>query len=337
MYLLVISTWACNLRCSYCRTEKKNVYISEKTLKKAVDLLLTSQQDELLFEFFGGEPLMLPFPVMKRAILYGNRRALRQNKRIQFIITTNGILLNREKIRFFKRHNTMLIISLDGQARAHNINRPQIDNKDSYALVVKNLPLVFKEGLDCFCYTVITPETVQDLKKSFTSLLKLGFKKIWIMMACGPRWEKDKILALRRGLEDIARIYPALLAEKGVVLLNPKNWLSPLRFNTELSVNIDGFIYSACLTYLIKDEKVRRRYVIGHIDRLTEAIDTLDQRRLPNEKAIEVIYRENNLMDRLKNNMYVGRIFAKFSLDLQKDLQSKGLWTLYQSLASWST
>ncbi len=277
---------------------------------------------------------MLPFGIMKRSIEYGNRKARIQGKKIKFVITTNGILLTREKIKFFKKNNTMLIISLDGQARSHNINRPQISGKDSYSLTTRNLPLIFKDNVKCYCYTVITPETAHDIVKNFHSLIHLGFKNIWIMMACGPRWKKDKITKLKKGLASIARSYPGLLKHEKIVLLNLKNWLSPVRFNTELSVNIDGSLYSACLTYLIKDENVRRKYVIGHIDKLTENIDSLDKKRISNREAIDVIYKENNLTRNLKNNIYVGNMFSKFSEDLKEGLKENGLWYIYESLAN---
>lgn len=330
MYLLVIVTWSCNLNCTYCRVQKKNLYISEDYLKKSIDLLLTSSHRELKLEFFGGEPLMIPFELIKKTILYGEKKANKIDRKIDFIVTTNGIFLDKEKIKFFKEHNVLLILSLDGLKKSHNINRPQIGNKDSYSLIIKNLPLIFKERLNCYCYTVISPKTVSRLYDNIAGLIKLGFKNIWMMLACGPLWKRNKQEMLRKNLHHISRIYPSMLKNKSIILLNLKNWLSPFRMNTELSVNIDGYLYSACLTYLIKDEKTRKKYVIGHINNINTSIDELEKKRLTNEQAMEVIYRENKVYKRLSSNIRVGKIFAEFGENLRNDLKNKNLWRLYK-------
>lgn len=334
MYLLVIATWSCNLNCTYCGVQKKNLYISEDYLRKSIDLLLTSSHRELKLELFGGEPLMLPFELIKKTILYGEKKAGKIGKKIDFIITTNGILLDKEKIKFFKEHNTLLILSLDGLRKSQNINRPQVGNKDSYSLIVKNLPLIFKERLKCYCYTVITPETVSRLYDNIAGLVRLGFRNIWMMMACGPLWRKDKTQILRKNLQRVSGVYPSMLKDKGVVLLNLKNWLSPFRMNTELSVNIDGCLYSACLSYLIKNEETRKKYVIGHIDNINTSIDELEKKRLTNEQAMEVIYRENNIYKSLPSNIRAGKVFADFSEKLRNELKNKNLWNLYEELVS---
>ncbi len=332
MYLLILSTWACNLQCSYCRVRKKNLFISEETLKKSVDFLLTSRDKELKFEFFGGEPLLLPFSVLKKVITYGEKKAKKKGKKIDFIITTNAILLDERKIDFFKKHNVLLIISLDGSRESQNINRPQAGKKDSYSLIVKNLPLIFKKGVDCYCYTVVTPETVNFLEDNFRSLVNLGFKKIWLMMACGVDWKPKDIAILEKGVKNICRIYPSLLAKKGIVLLNLKNWLSPFRMNTELSVNLDGCLYSACLTYLIADEEKRKKFVLGHIDNLTESIDELNKKRLTNEQAMNIIYGEQKILHTLPSNIKVGRMLAELFKKLRRKIfADEKLKKIYES------
>jgi hypothetical protein len=49
--------------------------------------------------------------------------------------------------------------------------------------------------------------------------------------------------------------------------------------------------------------------------------------------AINVIYKENNMMDRLANNLSVGAIFSKFNDDLKKDIVKKNLMPMYTELA----
>jgi len=335
MYLLVVTTWACNLRCTYCKVHFENKYISEDYLLKAVDLLCGSADKELKLEFFGGEPLLLPFTLIKKTIEYGEKKAAEVGKSIKFIMTTNATLLDAEKISYFREHGVLLIVSIDGDRRSHNKNRPKIGCKDeTYPLVTKNLPLVFKNKVDAYCYTVVTPDTVSRLIESFNSLVGLGFRKVWIMVSCGPKFTESKLKLLKAKLRQLIPVAVAALRDKDVVLLNVKNWLSPMPMNTELSVNIDGSIYSACLAYLVKDENVRKRYVLGHIADKNLSIDKLNLGRLSNERAMSIIYRENNIIHNLDNNVRAGLLFAEFSLAMREALAKSRLLKRFNALTS---
>ncbi|MDA8132219.1 MAG: radical SAM protein [Elusimicrobia bacterium] len=335
MYLLVVTTWACNLRCTYCKVHFENKYIPEDYLFKAVDLLCGSQDKELKMEFFGGEPLLLPFDLIRRTIEYGERKAASLGKTVKFIMTTNATLLDEAKIAYFKKHDVLLIVSLDGDRRSHNKNRPRMGCKDeTYPLVVKNLPMIFRNGLDAYCYTVITPDTAPRLLESFNSLVELGFKKVWIMVSCGPKFTDAKLKLLRKKLKELVPAAVAALKDKGVALLNVKNWLSPMPMNTELSVNIDGNIYSACLAYLVKDDAVRNRYILGHISDPELSIDKLHPGRLSNTRAMSIIYRENNIVGNLRNNVKAGLLFTEFAGEMRKALAKKRLLKKYNELTS---
>ena len=335
MYLLVVTTWACNLRCTYCKVHFENKYIPENYLLKAVDLLCGSVDKELKMEFFGGEPLLLPFGLIKKTIEYGEKKAAALGKRIRFIMTTNATLLDEGKIAYFREHDVLLIVSIDGDRRSHNKNRPKKGCKDeTYPLVIKNLPLIFRNKIDAYCYTVVTPETVPSLIESFNSLVGLGFRKVWIMVSCGPKFTGPKLNLLRAKLKELVPVALDALRDKGVVLLNVKNWLSPMPMNTELSVNIDGSIYSACLAYLVKDENVRKRYVLGHISDDTLSIDRLNPGRLSNERAMSIIYRENNIAHNLGNNVRAGLLFTEFAAEMRAALAKRRLLKRFNSLTS---
>ena len=64
--------------------------------KKSVDLLLKKKMSFYEIKFFGGEPL-LEFDLVKDIISY----ALSKSNNIKFMLTTNGSLLDEEKIKFF--------------------------------------------------------------------------------------------------------------------------------------------------------------------------------------------------------------------------------------------
>ncbi|MDA8132012.1 MAG: hypothetical protein M0011_10965, partial [Elusimicrobia bacterium] len=111
-------------------------------------------------------------------------------------------------------------------------------------------------------------------------------------------------------------------------------WLSPMPMNTELSVNIDGNIYSACLAYLVKDDAVRNRYILGHISDPELKIDDLHPGRLSNTRAMSIIYRENGIVGNLRNNVKAGLLFTEFAGKMRAELAKKRLLKKYNKLTS---
>lgn len=332
--LVVLVTYGCCLRCEYCFVDKENpMNMPPKMLLKAVDFLLSSTDcKDLQFHFFGGEPLMIPFNHIKETVFYGKKRAQEKNKNIKFILTTNGVMLTKDKVDFFKEHNVLIEVSLDGDKESQNKNRPQVGRVDSYTLIAKKLKLLFDARVENSCSMVISPQTVRNLNNNFNHLIELGFKNIFMMMACGADWKEKDLSVLDKNLKKIAKTYPDSLKEKKIILLNLRDWLSPFRMNTELSVNLDGNIFSACVTYLIHDEKLRKKYILDHINNVaTKNIDDMDKRRLTNIDAMKVIYKENRIEKLLPNNIRAGRIITKFSEDLTRRIKKNSkLQELYE-------
>lgn len=72
--------------------------------KKALDFLVANSgsRHNLEVDFFGGEPLM-NFEVVKALVAYGRELEKTHNKTFRFTITTNGVLLDEEKMAFINR------------------------------------------------------------------------------------------------------------------------------------------------------------------------------------------------------------------------------------------
>lgn len=104
---------SCNLACSYCYAEGgdygKPSRMSFTTALRAVEFFLKSK-DEVHIHFFGGEPL-LHFKMVKDLVFWAEA----QEKKVSFSLTTNGVLLDREKLDFFKRHGVQIKLSYDGK------------------------------------------------------------------------------------------------------------------------------------------------------------------------------------------------------------------------------
>ena len=93
----------CNMRCRYCFVQHTPARMTLTTATKALYFLLAQRDHKSSrnpnITFFGGEPTLewdsLIVPIVKRG------RELTENK-ISYNITSNGILLNRERLEFMK-------------------------------------------------------------------------------------------------------------------------------------------------------------------------------------------------------------------------------------------
>lgn len=132
----------CNLRCRYCFAGTGE-YSGPRSLmplevgKAALDFLLSHSgaRPTVEVDFFGGEPLM-NMPVVRELIFYGNEAARQVGKRIDFTLTTNGVLLDEEIGAFLKEHQVNLVLSIDGRPEVNDRMRPMAGGQGSYQRIV---------------------------------------------------------------------------------------------------------------------------------------------------------------------------------------------------------
>jgi uncharacterized protein len=101
--------------------------MSDKTLEKFTKQYIEAQEvPEITFSWQGGEPTLMDIGFYEKAIQY-QKKYTRKGLRIQNTLQTNGTLLTEDWARFFKKHNFLIGISIDGPSDLHNEYR--IDNK----------------------------------------------------------------------------------------------------------------------------------------------------------------------------------------------------------------
>lgn len=133
----------CNLKCKYCHFSEKNVYIKNEYMNIFIilDNIIAhiNKYNINMFKlgFVGnGEPL-LEYDNIKKYILY-IKNYIKQGK-IHVYIITNGLLLDEEKLSFFKKYSISVGVSLDGIKNIHDKLRC-----NSFDKVMKNIELYKK-------------------------------------------------------------------------------------------------------------------------------------------------------------------------------------------------
>ncbi|MBR6523510.1 MAG: thioether cross-link-forming SCIFF peptide maturase [Clostridia bacterium] len=132
----------CNLNCSYCFASQGK-YQGERSLmsfevgKQAFDFLIANSgtRKNLEVDFFGGEPLM-NWDVVKKLVEYARSIEKEHNKNFRFTLTTNGVLLDNDKIEFLNREMSNVVLSLDGRKEIHDHFRKDYNGNGSYDLIL---------------------------------------------------------------------------------------------------------------------------------------------------------------------------------------------------------
>lgn len=128
----------CNLRCKYCFAGEGDYGAVSRALmppevgKKAIDFLIDNSgtRRNLEVDFFGGEPT-LNFDTVKIIVKYARQRGAEENKNFRFTFTTNGLLLDDEKIEYINQNMDNVVLSLDGRKEVNDNMRRSLDKSAS--------------------------------------------------------------------------------------------------------------------------------------------------------------------------------------------------------------
>jgi uncharacterized protein len=132
----------CNMRCDYCFASTgdfggQRMLMTADTGRAALDFLVrySGSRRHLEVDFFGGEPLM-NFDVMKDIVEYGRQLEQSSGKHIRFTVTTNGIALDKEKIKYINDNMDNVVLSLDGRPAVNDAMRKTVNGKGTYDIIL---------------------------------------------------------------------------------------------------------------------------------------------------------------------------------------------------------
>lgn len=273
IYLLRLAiTTKCILDCRYCFVYKNNRVMPYLTAVKAIEILLNSPGKQKILIIYGGEPLLC-FDLVKKIIIFSQKKAALLKKRLVISLGTNGLRLNKVHLDFFKKTNTKLSISMDGEKIFHDKFRTDKAGKGSFVGLTKKLPLVFKimnkENV-CVLYGV-NPSSVYKMYDNLLFLSKLGFSSINIEPILIKWTNKQKTIFLENIIKSVKHIYINILHDNFIFINSVNRELMNKRlsaganmcpFFENLEVYPQGEI--AFSPFLI-NSKNRNQYIIGNV------------------------------------------------------------------------
>lgn len=144
---IFVVTNTCNLQCVYCQAQANkdhlNGFMTPEIGRKAVDLALQSPEEELTFEFQGGEPLR-NFKTIKAIIEYADEK--KGDRLIEYTIVSNLSLLTDEMLDFLIDHHVKINTSIDGPKELHDQNRVTVGGHGSYQYAMRGIERIRAKG-----------------------------------------------------------------------------------------------------------------------------------------------------------------------------------------------
>ena len=209
----------CNLRCQYCFASTGDFGTGRKIMpfevaKKAIDFVISrsGKRRNIEVDFFGGEPLMA-WDTVKQTIDYARSIEDEHGKKFRFTITTNGLLLDDEKIDYINANMDNVVLSLDGRPSVNDEMRKTVSGAGSYDIIVpKFQKLVEKRDpkLDYYARGTFTGKNL-DFAEDVVHIADEGFDRLSVEPVaaedgCGyelTEADLDKIYAEYDRLTDI--------------------------------------------------------------------------------------------------------------------------------------
>ena len=124
----------------------------------------------MLFGFQGGEPTLWGLENF-RFFTQTVDRLNTVRRKVIYTLQTNGTLLDDGWAAFFKEHNFLVGLSLDGYRQLHELNRP-----GSYAGAMRAAALLKKHGVEFNILSVVTAASAGNAEKLYGFYRSHGFQ-----------------------------------------------------------------------------------------------------------------------------------------------------------------
>lgn len=144
----------CNLACQYCFFLSKEAMfpetrprMSRETLEAYIRQRLDSHEPEIEIAWQGGEPSLMGLDFFRTTVALTARHR-RPRQVVRHSIQTNGVLLDDAWCAFFREHDFLVGLSIDGPPAMHDAYRKDRRGQGTSTLVLKAWERLQRHGVD---------------------------------------------------------------------------------------------------------------------------------------------------------------------------------------------
>jgi uncharacterized protein len=257
--------------------------MSHAVALKSMDFISGNYPSNTGIIFFGGEPL-LKKELIKDIILYNKTKP----KYFHYKVTTNGLLLDSDFLKYADSVNLQVSLSIDGHEKAHNTHRKLAGGEPSFKLLNEKIDLLLNYQPYAKALMTVSPETLPFYSESVQFLIERGFKYIIVSLNYAGCWDNSSLKELKKQYENISELYEKHIFKERKFYFSPfeMKLASHIRQNNfecyqchlakkQISIAYDGLVYP-CVQF-VKDGQSNQKYSIGSVN---SGIDKIIQEQL---------------------------------------------------------
>ncbi len=187
--LYLMTAQGCNANCGYCPVQDiakryGASLLSVEDAKAGIDLWQNHLEDvfddnrDYFVIFYGGEPL-LNKSVIESSLQYleAQKAAGKLPKRVQYMVATNGLLVDDSFVDLCLKYQMSVAVGLDGDAKANDVLKIDVDGRPTFERIVSVVRRLVGAGVPTYASCSITPFNLNQIEGMSGLFKELGVRK----------------------------------------------------------------------------------------------------------------------------------------------------------------
>ena len=217
-------TDACNFNCRYCFVNQAPNNMSFQVANDACQWLLKNTETPSIF-FFGGEPTLrwddIIVPIVQK---YPN---------FKYSITTNGFVLDKQKIDFLADNDFSVMLSMDGNKETQEYNR----SINSFEKLDSMIPYLLEKIPNVNFRGTIIPATCKNTFENICYAFNKGFISCYFTINIFEKWSIEDRAILEKEIKKFVLAYiNSFVNNKDFINLTPFSNMVELIIKNELGI-----------------------------------------------------------------------------------------------------
>lgn len=148
--------------------------MSLETLEQVIAKSMDAAEGQCTFGFQGGEPTLAGLAFFEQVVAL-QKKYSRPGLRVCNALQTNGTLLDERWADFLKQQGFLVGLSLDGDARLHDLYRLDAAGRGTFERVEAAAELLRRYGVEFNILTVVTAQTAKNIRRVYRYFRRKGF------------------------------------------------------------------------------------------------------------------------------------------------------------------
>ena len=167
----------CNMHCGYCfyrsaSEGRENRIMTNDTVDVLIQRIKEYQPTALSVMFQGGEPTLAGIGYYRYFI---DRVQANLSVPVQYALQTNGLLIDEEYAAFFRKHDFLIGVSLDGNRKTNDRYRRDRNGSGVLPQILQAVALLRKHQVDFNILSVIDDQNAGEIGSTWEYFKKQGF------------------------------------------------------------------------------------------------------------------------------------------------------------------